>query len=105
MRAKGNVLRAGHRAGLLVSGVRARGFFIENVIEGNLDGVVLREGSCPTLERNTITGQTRRGLLVCARGQGTVTDNEISDNLDANVEVRGELEKFVPEEQAHSEYT
>lgn len=105
VRAKGNVLRAGHRAGLLVSGVRARGLFVENVIEGNLDGVVLREGSCPTLERNTITGQTRRGLLVCARGQGTVTDNEISDNLDANVEVRGELEKFVPEEQAHSEYT
>ena len=79
-----------------------QGLFVENVIEGNLDGVVLREGGCPTLERNTITGQTRRGLLVCARGQGTVTDNEISDNLDANVEVRGELEKFVPEEQAHT---
>ena len=58
-----------------------------------------RQLGCPTLERNTITGQARRGLLVCARGQGTVTDNEISDNLDANVEVRGELEKFVPEEQ------
>ena len=66
--------------------------------------MVLREGGCPTLERNTITGQTRRGLLVCARGQGTVTDNEISDNLDANVEVRGELEKFVPEEQARTKY-
>ena len=65
---------------------------------------MLREGGCPTLERNTITGQTRRGLLVCARGQGTVTDNEISDNLDANVEVRGELEKFVPEEQARTKY-
>jgi len=40
---------------------------------------------------------------VCARGQGTLTDNEISDNLDANVEVRGELEKLVPEEQARGE--
>ena len=87
--------------------------------------MVLREGGCPTLERNTIsgqarrgrtpnpdldpdpdpslTGQARRGLLVCARGQGTLTDNEISDNLDANVEVRGELEKPVPEEQARGE--
>ena len=87
--------------------------------------MVLREGGCPTLERNTIsgqarrgrtpnpdvdpdpdpglTGQARRGLLVCARGQGTLTDNEISDNLDANVEVRGELEKLVPEEQARGE--
>ena len=45
MRAKGNVLRAGHRAGLLVSGVRAKGLFVENVIEGNLDGVVLASPS------------------------------------------------------------
>jgi len=72
-------------------------------VQGNLDGVVLRAGACPTLERNTITNQARRGVLVIERGQGTVSDNEIAGSADANVEVRGELEREVGKEQAKCE--
>lgn len=102
VKADGNTIRGG-KAGLLLSGIRARGMFTENTLEANMDGVVLREGACPTLERNVIRGQTRKGVLVCARGQGVIVDNDISDAADANVEVRGELVKSVPEEVAKSE--
>ena len=102
VKATGNTIRGG-KAGLLMSGARSKGMFVENIFEANMDGVVLREGACPTLERNQIREQTRRGVLVCARGQGMIVDNDIAGSVDANVEVRGELQRAVPEDEAKDE--
>ena len=63
-----NTIRGGHRAGVLVSGDGAKGSVVGNTIDGNDDGVVLREGACPTVEGNTIVNQRRRASS-CARGQ------------------------------------
>ena len=56
--------------------------------------IVLREGACPHIERNTIRDQKRRGVVVCARGQGYLVDNTISGSRHFNVEVRGEAPKI-----------
>ena len=69
-------------------GERSRGDILDNEIFGNVDGVVLREGACPYLERNIIRDSTRRGVMVCAKGQGMVVDNTISNSGRVNVEVR-----------------
>ena len=49
-----------------------------NDVYENKDGVVIREGGAPSLDHNRIRDQTRRGVLVCAGGQGAIIENEVS---------------------------
>jgi len=92
-----------HNAAIYVAGEKAQGTITDNEIYENKDGIVLREGACPHIERNTIRDQLRRGVVVCARGQGFLVDNTISGSKTFNVEVRGEKPKVVDVDKAEAE--
>jgi len=97
-----NKIHDGHTAGVYVMGDNSKGRVHNNEIYRNRDGVVIREGGAPIIDKNTIYEQTRRGVLVCEKGQGSVVENTIRDNLGNNVEVRGEIpdgEKTAEEEE------
>ena len=93
---KGNRFYGGQTAAIYVAGDKAQGTITDNEIYENKDGIVLREGAMPHVERNSIHHQTRRGVIVCAKGQGMFVENEISHSGTYNVEVRGEKPKVVP---------
>ena len=97
---KGNRFYGGQNAAIYVAGVKAQGTITDNQIYENKDGVVLREGACPHVERNHIHDQTRRGVVVCARGQGMLLDNDICHSGSYNIEVRGEKPKLVSADKA-----
>ena len=98
-----NKIYGGQNAGIYVAGAKAQGTITNNEIYENKDGVVLREGACPHIESNVIRDQTRRGVVVCARGQGMLLDNTISGSGTYNVEVRGEKPNVLEPEQAEAE--
>ena len=83
----GNRIYGGHTAGIYIRGERSRGDIQDNEIYENVDGIVLRDGACPYLEKNTVRDQTRRGVIICARGQGMLVNNTISGSMRVNVEV------------------
>ena len=86
-----------------IAGKKAQGTITDNEIYGNKDGIVLREGACPHIERNHIHDQRRRGVMVCARGQGMLLDNVIANSGHYNIEVRGEKPKIMTPEKAEKE--
>ena len=90
-------------AAIYVAGKKAQGTITDNEIYGNKDGIVLREGACPHIERNHIHDQRRRGVMVCARGQGMLLDNVIANSGHYNIEVRGEKPKIMTPEKAEKE--
>ena len=98
-----NRLYGGQNAAIYVAGSKAQGTITDNEIYENKDGIVLREGACPEIQRNTIRDQTRRGVVVCARGQGVLLDNTISGSGTYNLEVRGEKPREVAPEAAEAE--
>ena len=59
------------------------------------DGVVLRDGACPSFFGNRIRDQTKRGIVVCAKGQGMLLENDISNSGEYNVEVRQRTHKLM----------
>ena len=58
---EGNRVHGGHTAGIYVAGAESRGKISENEIYQNRDGVVVREGGAPSIERNRIHDQTVHG--------------------------------------------
>eukprot|EP00967_Tisochrysis_lutea_P053875 scaffold67160_cov28-Tisochrysis_lutea.AAC.2 len=52
-------------------------------------------------QQHRIRDHSRRGVLVCARGQGTFIENTISDSAWSNIEVRGEAPTKEPEVEAN----
>jgi len=97
---KGNRFYGGQNAAIYVAGTKAQGTIIDNEMYENKDGIVLREGAAPHIERNHIHHQKRRGVIVCAKGQGMLVDNDITHSGTYNVEVRGEKPKIVPPDKA-----
>ena len=85
-------------AAIYVAGHKAQGTITGNEIYENKDGVVMREGACPHLERNHIHDQSRRGIVVLAKGQGMLLDNDICNSGTYNIEVKGEKPKLVSPE-------
>lgn len=98
-----NKIYGGQNAGIYVAGERSRGDIVGNEVFENKDGVVLRDGACPHLERNIIRDCTRRGVVVCARGQGMLVNNDIHGSAQCNVEVRGEAPDLRSEEERNEE--
>ena len=98
-----NRIYGGQNAGVYVAGTKAQGTITDNEIYENKDGIVLREGACPHIERNDIHDQKRRGVVVCARGQGMLVDNRIAGSGWYNIEVRGEKPKMLSPEKAEKE--
>ena len=75
-------------SGIYVSGAEARGRMTNNDVYENKDGVVIREGGAPSLDHNRIRDQTRRGVLVCAGGQGAIIENEVSGSASVKIKRR-----------------
>jgi len=98
-----NRIYGGQNAGVYVAGTKAQGTITDNEIYENRDGIVLREGAYPHVERNDIHDQKRRGVVVCARGQGMLVDNRIAGSGWYNIEVRGEKPKELSPDKAEKE--
>ena len=98
-----NRIYGGQNAGIYVAGSKAQGTITDNEIYENKDGIVLREGACPEIQRNIMRDQSRRGVIVCARGQGVLLENTISHSGTYNVEVRGEKPKELTPSEAEEE--
>jgi parallel beta-helix repeat protein len=90
-----NRFYGGQNAAIYVAGVKAQGTITDNEMYENKDGIVLREGACPHIERNIIRDQKRRGVVVCARGQGFLIENTISGSGWYNVEVTRRAEACI----------